>query len=92
MPLGPVLRLLASAIAYQLSAGQSRERKVELAKAWVYVLTCKKSLDWNADKFVLYLIGSVVKIAVASDPESLFGLVDLVTNLYKVGSVQRLYV
>ncbi|KAH7702312.1 CRE-EPG-5 protein, partial [Aphelenchoides avenae] len=80
---GPVLRLVASAIAYQISMAPDKARKKDLSMAWMYVLTCKKTVDWNMDKFVLYLIGSVTKAAVANDPEELFGLVDVVTNLYK---------
>ncbi|KAH7701801.1 Protein EPG-5, partial [Aphelenchoides avenae] len=80
---GPVLRLVASAIAYQISMAPDMARKKDLSMAWMYVLTCKKTVDWNMDKFVLYLIGSVTKAAVANDPEELFGLVDVVTNLYK---------
>lgn len=85
------MRLVASAIAYQISMAPDMARKKDLSMAWMYVLTCKKTVDWNMDKFVLYLIGSVTKAAVANDPEELFGLVDVVTNLYKVAAYCNRY-
>lgn len=51
--------------------------------AWMSLITCKKASDWNADKFALYLLGTISYLAFDSDPEDFFGLVDILANSYK---------
>lgn len=59
-------------------------RKKKLALAWLEILTCKKSLEWNANKFVIYLLGVIIKCAFYYDPELFFGIEEVFENLYKV--------
>lgn len=73
-------------IQFQLYTGTSLARKKKLTLAWIEILTCKKSIEWNADKFIIYLIGIITKCAFYYDPESFFGIGEVVENLYKVSS------
>lgn len=62
-------------------------RKKKLALTWLEILTCKKSLEWNADKFVLYLIGIIIKCALYYDSESIFGIEKIFQSLYNVSYI-----
>lgn len=46
--------------------------------------TSEKTLEWNADKFVLHLIGILTKLAFFEDGDDMFGMAEIIQNLYKV--------
>uniref|UniRef100_A0A914C964 Ectopic P granules protein 5 homolog n=1 Tax=Acrobeloides nanus TaxID=290746 RepID=A0A914C964_9BILA len=77
---GPILRHLSSAITYHVQHSTSKK---EMVLAWLSLITCRKSIEWNSDKFALYLLGTIGYLAFESDSEHFFGLVDIVANSYK---------
>lgn len=67
-----------------MSSSKSKEAKKQLVLGWLFLLTCQKTLEWNSDKFVLYLIGTLTKLAFNEDGDEIFGMGEMIQNLYRV--------
>lgn len=83
---GPVLKTLASALAHQLQLCTQSQQLQEALDAWLRLLTCKKSVEWNQDRVVLYLLGILCRVGFARDPSGCMGMVESFVQLYKVSS------
>ncbi|CAD6195314.1 unnamed protein product [Caenorhabditis auriculariae] len=74
----PIVRLISSGISYYSSRLDSTR---DFIRSWVQLL-CSKRNDWNEDQVTYQILGTVVRIAFINDPKHLFGIPELLQEVY----------
>lgn len=80
---GPVLKVLSSAVANHLNSCTEKSKLQQAIDAWLQLMTCKKAIEWNQDKVVIYIIGILSRTAFSRDPSECFGLEKSLNKLYQ---------
>ncbi|CAD5210574.1 unnamed protein product [Bursaphelenchus okinawaensis] len=80
---GPVLRLLGSAIASHLNEITDPQEMTTKSDGWFILMASKKSIEWNEDKSLLYLLGIMARMYFSNTSLQSQGLVDRFVGLYK---------
>ncbi|CAD5214889.1 unnamed protein product [Bursaphelenchus xylophilus] len=80
---GPVLKLLGSAIASQLGEIENPQELVNKSDGWFLLMASKKSIEWNEDKSVLYLLGIMARIHFVKATHQFDGMIEKFVALYK---------